>query len=238
MATNIPINQVFTKVYFDTDDVNGIVTDMVADKFTRSFVINVTFKSVVSAQAMERYCEEIKKCYKAEHVQLIPTYDIENPTEENILKATANCVYQIGSETPFYKALFDSCEYEMEDTVVKIHLRHMNIDYLKDDKIDKRIEKELSRALDINVQIEFIDSPMDIETTLDPIYDTYASKPKTVELTEDEPILGKTFEVKGIMPMDNIDEGSGEVCVKGNVFTVSSRYLEKSDKYIVSFYIT
>ncbi len=238
MATNIPINQIFTKVDFDTDDVNGIVTDMAADKFTRSFVINVTFKSVVSAQAIERYCEEIKKCYKAEHVKIIPAYEIENPTADNILKATSNCVYAIGAETPFYKALFDSCDYEIDGDTVKIFLRHMNVGYLIEDKVDLKIAREVSKALNINISVEFVDAPMDIEMTLEPIYDTYAPKEKKVELTPDEPILGKPFEVKEITPMGNIDEGSGDVVVKGNVFAVSSRYLEKSDKYIVSFYIT
>ena len=115
MATNIPINEIFTKIDFDTDEINGIVTSMQADKLTRSFVISVTYKTVVSASVLERYSEEIKKCYKAEHVQIIPSYDIENPSAAVILKAAANSVYQIGSEVPFFKAIFDSCEYEYDN---------------------------------------------------------------------------------------------------------------------------
>ena len=110
MATNIPINEIFTKIDFDTDEINGIVTSMQADKLTRSFVISVTYKTVVSASVLERYSEEIKKCYKAEHVKILPTYAIENPSSEDIVKAVSNCVYAIGCEKTFYKAIFDSCD--------------------------------------------------------------------------------------------------------------------------------
>ncbi|MBQ6795167.1 MAG: PolC-type DNA polymerase III [Clostridia bacterium] len=239
MATSIPLNQVFPKVDFDSDKVNGIVTDMAVDKLTRSFVISVTFKSVVSSKAIEHCCNEIRKCYKAEHVKIIPTYEIDNPSEADILKVVSNCVHSIGEETPFYKAIFDSCEYKYEDNVVKIILRHMNVDYLESDNVHTKIAREVSRALNTNIQIHFIDEPMNIEVSLEPIYDVPETRKKqVVELTEDEPILGKKFEVKEITPLGKTDEGSGEVVVKGNTFALSSRYLEKSDKYIISFYLT
>ena len=239
MATHIPLNEIFSKVDLDTDEVNGIVTDMAVDKLTRSFVISVTFKSVINAKAIERYCEEVKRCYKAEHVKIIPTYDIDVTDSKNILKAVANSVYEIGCETPFYKAIFDSCEYRLEDNIVKVVLRHMNVDYLKDDGIDKRIAREVSKALNTKIEVEFIDEPMDIEVSLEPIYNVpHVPKKVVAELTGDEPILGKKFEIKEITPMGKTDEGSGEVVLKGNTFALSSRYLEKSDKYIVSFYIT
>ncbi len=238
MAINIPLNQVFPKVDFDNDAICGTVTDMAADKLTRTFVINVTFKHVFKWQTMEKYEEEIKKCYKADHVEIIPAYDIPSPSDSDILTAASNCVYKIGCETPFFKVIFDSCEYEYENGLVRVILKHRNVDYLIDDKIDSRIAKEMSKALNMNISVEFSDQPMDIDMTLAPIYDTPKEKKAVVELTEDEPILGKRFEIKEILPLGKTDEGSGEVVVKGNTFAISSRYLENSDKYIISFYLT
>ncbi|MBQ7876281.1 MAG: PolC-type DNA polymerase III [Clostridia bacterium] len=238
MATNIPINEIFSKIDFDTDEVNGIVTNLQADKLTRSFVICVTYKTVVSASVLERYAEEIKKCYKAEHVQIIPSYDIEDPSAAVILKAAANSVYQIGSEVPFFKAIFDSCEYEYEDNTIKVLLRHRNIEFLKEDNIDSRIGREVSNALGINVHCEFIDSPMDVDMTLAPIYDKPKEKKQVAAIEGDEPILGKVFTIKEITPLKNAEQGSGVITVKGNPFAISSHYLEKNDKYIISFYLT
>lgn len=240
MATKIPINEVFKKIDFDTDTVNGIVTDMHADKLTRTFVISVTYKNVISAEVLERYADEIKKCYKAEHVHIIPSYDIENPSAAVIMKAAANCVYQIGCEVPFFKAIFDSCEYEydIENDIIKVLLRHRNIEFLKEDNIDSRISREVSKALNINVECKFVDSPMDIDMTLAPIYDKPKEKKVVAQIEGDEPILGKVFTVKEITPLKNAEQGSGMLTVKGNPFAVSSHYLEKNDKYIISFYLT
>ncbi len=238
MATNIPINEIFKKIDFDTDEINGIVTNMQADKLTRTFVISVTYKTVVSASVLERYAEEIKKCYKAEHVQIIPSYDIENPSPAVILKAAANSVYQIGSEVPFFKAIFDSCEYEYEDNTVKVLLRHRNIEFLKEDNIDARIAREVSTALDIAVKCEFVDSPMDVDMSLTPIYDKPKEKKVAAAIEGDEPILGKVFTIKEITPLKNAEQGSGVITAKGNPFAISSHYLEKNDKYIISFYLT
>ena len=241
MDTNIPINEIFKKVDFDTDEVNGIVTSMSADKLTRSFAISVTYKTVVSAETLERYCEEVKKCYKANHIEITPTYDIPSPSAELILKAAANSVYAIGKQTPFFKAIFDSCEYEYEDGVIKIKLRHRNVDFLAEDNIHERIAREVSSSLNMNLSVAFIDEPMDVEVSLAPIYDnkepTRTNSPAKV-ISEDEPILGKPFTIKEVTPLKNVDQGSGIVTAKGNPFAISSHYLEKNDKYIISFYLT
>ncbi len=240
MATNIPINEIFKKIDFDTDEVNGIVTGMHADKLTRTFVIEATYKTVVSAQTLERYCEEIKRCYNAEHVQIIPSYDIGEITAAAIEKAAANCVYRIGNEVPFFKAIFDCCEYNYDENegVIKIILRHRNVEFLKEDNIDSRIAREVSNALNINVIVEFIDEPMDVDMSLTPIYDAPEKKKTVAAISEDEPILGKSFTIKEITPLKNAEQGSGIITVKGNPFAISSHYLEKNDKYIISFYLT
>ncbi len=238
MATNIPLNEIFKKIDFPDDALNGTVTDMHADKLTRSFIISVTYSTVVDASDVEKCCEEIKTCYKAEHVQIIPSYNIENPSTAAILKAAANSVYQIGNEVPFFKAIFDSCEYEFNDNTITIILRHKNVDFLTDDNIDSRIAGEVSNALNLSIKVEFSDQPMDIDVQLTPIYEPTAQKKTITTISAEEPILGKAFSIKEITPLKNAEQGSGVITVKGNPFAISSHYLEKNDKYIISFYLT
>ncbi len=238
MATNIPINEIFKKIDFYTDSINGIVTNMVADKLTRSFVIDVTYKTVVPMKTIEAYCEEIKKCYKAEHVTISPTYDIASPTDGDIINAAKNVVYVISEENPFFGAIFDSCEYEYKDEELKIILRHQNVDFLVEDYTDAKICSAVKSALNIPLKVVFSDEPMDVDMSLTPIYEKEEVKKAPTTLSEDEPILGKSFTIKDITPLNHVDQGSGLVTIKGNVFAVSSHYLEKNNKNIISFYLT
>ncbi|MGM9551381.1 MAG: PolC-type DNA polymerase III [Clostridia bacterium] len=238
MAISTPISEIFKRVDFDNDAANGIVTQLVADKLTRSFSIHVTYKTVLPINTLEAYCEEVKKCYNANHAEIVATYDVENPSERDIITVTKNSVYCISNENPFFGAIFDSCEYEFSGGVVKIILRHQNVDFLLEDHIDTRIGSEVSRALNTTIKVEFSDEPMDVDMSLTPIYEKEEKVQTTSSLSEDEPIIGKMFTIKEITPLNHVDQGSGIVTVKGNVFAVSSHYLEKNNKYIISFYLT
>jgi DNA polymerase-3 subunit alpha (Gram-positive type) len=212
---------------------------MRANKLTRSFVIDVTYKSVISAEKLEKCSGEIKACYKASHVTINPTYDIPSPSDNDIIKSAKNSVYKIGSETAFFKAIFDSCGYDFKDETLSILLRHGNMNYLTEDKIDERIAREVSSSLNKKISVLFSDAPMEVDMTLEPIYDnTVAEKKPVAVIDEDGPILGKSFTVKDITPLSHLDQGSGYKTVKGNPFALNSHHLEKNDKYIVSFYLT
>lgn len=236
--TPVAIKDIFQKIDIASDDANGLVTNMKVNKLTRSFTIDIEYKTVVSAQTMEKCAVEIKQCYKADHVTINPTYDLPSPSDRDIIMAAKNSVYKIGAETAFFKAIFDSCEYEYNDSVLSILLRHGNIKYLKEDKIGERISREVSSSLNVNVSAVFVDSPMEVDMTLEPIYDTTPRHAPAAVIEDDEPILGKSFAIKELTPLSRLDRGSGYTTVKGNTFALTSHHLEKNDKYIISFYLT
>ncbi|MCD8049417.1 MAG: PolC-type DNA polymerase III [Clostridia bacterium] len=232
------IKDIFSKIELDSDNLNGSVTNLSADKLTRTFTLDVTYDSVVSAEKIEQCAEEIKQCYKAEHVVINPTYNVSHTDMHDISHAVQNSIYRIGTENAFFKAIFDSCEISVSDGVISILLRHGNIHYLSDEKIEERIAREVSHALSCSVKVEFIDDPIEIKTTLEPIYDT-TPKPQAVHVIEDgEPIFGRSFAVRDVTALKFVNQDSGSVVVKGNVFAVMARRIEKGDKTIVTFYLT
>ncbi len=238
LAAELKLHNIFTKIEFDEDVLDGIVTNMSADKLTRSFFIDVTYKSVVSPEAIEKCENEIKDCYKAEHVVIKPKYDIINPGVKDIIHAAENAVYRIGEETAFFKAIFDLCGYKLDGDELKILLRHGNMHFLTDEKIEERIAREINTSLNQHISVKFVDEPIEVDMTLEPIYDKVPEKKHRVEIKEEGLILGKMFSVKDITLLKNIDQGSGNVTVKGNTFAVSAHHLQKNDKYIVSFSLT
>lgn len=235
--TNPAVTDLFTKIELSDDSLNGRITNVSANRLTRTFVMDVTYKSVVGAENIERCADEIKSCYNAEHVIIRPSF--EYVSEKDAVRLAKNSVYNIGAENPLFKMVFNSCEYSFEDGLLKIYLRHGNKELLLNENIGERISRELSGVFGKKIEAELVDKPMEVDMSLEPIFDKSEEKaPAPAVLNPDAPILGRPFSVKEITPLSQAEQGSGIITVKGVPFALNSHHLQKNDKYIVSFYLT
>ena len=124
-----------------------VIKKINADIKTRTIKADILLEKVVDEALLQNFCRSVKEEYSLENFELNVAFDMENA---DTCECVRFCIDKIGSDEPFYKAIFDCCFVTECDNEVKVTLRHGNEDLLLEEGIDRKISDSLKRNFGID----------------------------------------------------------------------------------------
>ncbi len=208
-----------------------------ADIKTRTIRTDVLLDKVIDEALLEKFCQSVKNEYSLEKFEINVSFDMKNV---DACECAKFCIDKLGSEEPFYKAIFDCCFVDECDGEVKITLRHGNEELLLEEGVDKKISDSLKRNFGIDEKIVFDNDEMVVETKLEPVSapKPQAAPQKLVSVAAEGALIGKPFTPNDITEIKDIDNYFGSCMICGDIFGIDCKEIPKIKKTIVSFFIT
>ena len=241
------LSEVFPLAEGDTSVLGGKVERLVIDKEERTALVRVRFGELPPPAALERYREELRRCYKLTEVRFEPLLNVENPTADDALRYLNVAIASLRTEKPLWGAILCDSRAEINGGAARITLRHGNREVLESEGAGEFLRKSLSRGLGVDYAVEFAEEEMQVERKLEPIFE---KKPRKEEAkTLGDVIFGKQFTPEDeLIPISEITDEVQFACIKGDTFGKADdkgkipgcevRELKKSDKVLITFYIT
>ncbi|MDO4563022.1 MAG: PolC-type DNA polymerase III [Clostridia bacterium] len=235
ISERITLSDIFSRATGDDDVTSGLVRDISANRTARTFDICVSFPKIVGAEKIDAYRKEVETCYNAARVSFNVTYDIDSPTDEEVLSALLNSVYSVRKTDALYDVIMNSCKCRVVGNRAEIELMHGNRSLLEESHVDEKIADIMLKTLGLVMEVSFVDGELDIEeTVLTPIA---PPAKKAAKPYSGGALFGRVFDTSSQVEIASITEETGKCVIAGKPFGVASRVL-KNNTTLVTFYIT
>lgn len=213
-------------------------------------------KALIDVKELESIEAELSQKYALSKVKLIISQEAEFPGKQiNIAECKEDIMTRVINDNPgFIGFLKDSSIKCYEGNKIDVNLNSkISYDYLKQKKLDQLIESialnqygieltvRLSFTEDSTDNTDYIDSLLEEEKKI--INQTLKSADKKSigqkdkQICNNKLIYGKMFSDDTSVPIDDLNEESGRIVIKGKIFHLENKVLNNGKK-ILSLFIT
>ncbi|MGN1097365.1 MAG: PHP domain-containing protein, partial [Clostridia bacterium] len=232
------LREVFPAAEGDESVLSGRVEKVLINKDERTAHVRAVFGRIIPDSFLERYSSELCRAYKLNMAVIEPSFDIPDPSDEDILKVLDGVISNMHKENPMWGVILCDCTSAVRGDKVYITLRHGNKNTLENEKAGEFLQNKINKALNISIPVVFLEQEMEVEHKLTPIYDK-APVHKEEKKTDDDVVFGKLFQPDDeLMPISEINNDVQFAVIRGDTFGTDFRELKKGDKTLITFYIT
>lgn len=217
---------------------NAHIIKVEVNQGKREVTVFVKFDRLVSFLDLKNLKDQISRVYKLNGLVLVPRYD-SSVFGTSFL---SNLTEYISEQKPVAMSVLAGATAEYSENVFSVTLKNNGLETLADNNCIEIAQKIIKEQFGIDVKVDIVSQSKTFEVyekkkeeISKRIDENNNSKPK-----EDNPFLyGREIKSSDFTPITNIDEASGRVVVRGEIFTKSIDSRQTRDgKFIVSFSIT
>lgn len=259
--------EVFNNIYLDESVKGiieqVIVERIVLQKEKKVVQVYITSGEILYDQIVDLLEEKIRSNVLTDfEVELKVRYSIDHSLKRLMHLYWDNILYTVRQESPICSGIMLESEWEVNDKTLNITVPNQNKPFLIGKNIHKILEKKIEEELGYKLKVDFVEQKLSHEQKEEYHEQREAFENQLVNETvtkfqieannqqdqqgnqkdkkdSEQPdyiILGKGIQGSTI-PINAIDEESGEVIIVGDVLAAESREI-KGDRFIISFDIT
>lgn len=217
---------------------HGSIIKVTVKQEDREVEVTASFDKVISFHEIQSLQKEICTIYKVKKVHILPRYEQSLFSVEFI----PNLVEYISEQIPVAMGILSGATSRFEDDNLRIVIKNNGIEVLEENGCIELAKRIINNQFGKNVNIEitaqaetFEEYEKNKEEITRKIEEINNSKQK-----DTSPILyGREIKGTNFMPISSIDEASGRVIIKGELFKKGLDTREtRNGTFIVSFDIT
>ena len=232
-------------------------------KKSRRLEIYISSKKLIPAPVLDKLEQDITSFFEMDSISIRAKYDVALPLEEILEKYWDSIIFMVNRKIALSRGLMADCEWKLSDRRLLISLKTKGSEILKFRNCHSLIEGIIEEGFSQKVKVDFIDFTIDealrgeyrefkeneeARIVSDAVVITAGSKAdgstkqqtskESKQKQPDSPdvIIGKSF-TDTLMKINDINQDSGKVAFKGEIFRVEFREL-RGGKILYVFDIT
>ena len=219
---------------------HGKLVTAAVNKGDRELAVVAAFDEIISFGDLKRMQNDVLATYRLKAVTISPEYGAELLNGDFVSNLT-DC---ISERSPVAMSILAGARAEYDGKSFRIIIKNAGVEALVENGCIAMAEELIAAQFGVSVAVEVISQAQTFEEyekskqeIVKKIEETNSSSAKQ---KEDNPVLhGREIKTSGFTPISEINELSGRVVVKGELFKKGLDSRETRDgKYIVSFDIT
>ncbi len=219
----------------------------------RSWELYIRTKKAIEIKELEAIEAKLAEKYGLSHVRLISD---KLSADKDIKKYKDDMINKVFAENPGFVGFLKDSNIECRDTnIMEITLNSkISWDLVKQKKLDDIIENIALNlyGIQINVNLKYKEESIDEERYIDLLvkeeeriitetlkqHESKSAEKNVQDIKKDQVIFGRSISgAETIVSIDDLNEESGRVLIKGDIFYQESKTLNNGKK-ILSFYVT
>ncbi|NLM44655.1 MAG: PolC-type DNA polymerase III [Clostridiales bacterium] len=212
-------------------------------------------KELIDVNDLKSIESKLAKEYDLSQLKIVLLDNIQFESNYFNIKDSLNQILdKICADNPSFIGFLSDCSIEYSDSKIQITLNSkISYDYVMEKNLCQMIKEKALELCGINISIDFkyIDVDFDydeyiqllikeekklIAETLDS-NESKSQEKNNNTITKNQVIYGRSFSDDIITSIDDLNEESGRVVIKGNIFHLDSKILNNGKK-IINVYIT